>query len=93
MGDNVPDVDSRDLAGRFGRRHHNVLAAIDLVLRQCPSAAPHFRFDQYAVTAGMGGTRYVRHALIDRTGFMLLAMSFPSAQRELALQTLMRFSD
>lgn len=84
------EVDSRELATAFGRRHHNVLAAIDLVLRQCPAAAPHFRFEDHAVTAGLGGTRYVRHALIDREGFMLLAISFPSTQRELALSWLLR---
>lgn len=78
-------VDSRELAQAFGRRHHNILAAIDLVLRQCPAAAPHYQFKDRPVTAGLGGTRYVRHALIDREGFMLLAMSFPSTQRELAL--------
>ncbi|MBZ6382261.1 Rha family transcriptional regulator [Sphingomonas sanguinis] len=78
-------VDSREIARAFGRRHHNVLAAIDLVLRQCPAAVPHYRFEYHPVTAGLGGTRYVRHALIDREGFMLLAMSFPSTQRDTAL--------
>lgn len=79
-------IDSRELATAFGRRHHNVLAAIDLVLRQCPEAAVHYRFEEHPVTAGLGGTRYVRHAMIDREGFMLLAMSFPSTQRETALR-------
>lgn len=86
-------VDSRELAQAFGRRHHNVLAAIDLVLQQCPAAAPHYGFEDHLVTAGLGGTRRVRHALIDRTGFMLLAMSFPSTQRENALGWLMAYDD
>ena len=86
-------ADSRELARAFGRRHHNVLAAIDLVLSRCPAAAPHYRFGEHPVTAGLGGTRYVRHALIDRTGFMLLAMSFPSTQRETALGWLMAYDD
>ncbi len=78
-------VDSRMIAQAFGQRHHNVLRAIDLVLCQCPAAAVHFRFGQHVVTAGLGGTRYVRHAVIDQIGFMLLAMSLPSTMREKAL--------
>lgn len=78
-------ADSRDIAASFGRRHHNVLSAIDLVLRDCPEAAPHVRFDQHPVTAGLGGTRNVRHALVDRCGFMLLAMTMPSNARLMAL--------
>lgn len=89
MIDDAPRVDSRDLAASFGRKHHSVLAAIDLVLRQCPLAALHFRRLERPVTAGVGGTRYVRHYLIDREGFMLLAMSFPSTHRELAYRWLM----
>jgi phage regulator Rha-like protein len=85
-------VDSITLANSFGQRHHNVLSSIDLVLRQCPGAAPHYEFVQRPVTAGLGGTRYVRHAMIDREGFMLLAMAFPSKQRELALQWLRGFT-
>jgi phage regulator Rha-like protein len=85
-------VDSRAIAQAFGQRHHNVLNAVDLVLRQCPTAAVHFRFQQRPVTAGLGGTRYVRHVFVDREGFMLLAMSFPSKQRELALEWLWRLS-
>lgn len=77
-------VDSRELAASFGQRHHNVLKSIDLVLCQCPEAAPHYRFEQHLVTAGLGGARSVRHALIDREGFMLLAMAFPSARRDVA---------
>lgn len=79
-------ADSRDIAASFGRRHHNVLSAIDLVLRDCPEAKFHVRFDQHAVTAGFGGTRYVRHALVDRTSFMLLAMAMPSTMRTVALR-------
>ena len=86
-------IDSRELASAFSRRHHNVLAAIDLVLRQCPAAARHYRFENHLVTAGLGGTRRVRHALIARTGFMLLAMSFPSTQRETALSWLIAYDD
>ena len=75
-------IDSRELASAFSRRHHNVLAAIDLVLRQCPAAARHYRFENHLVTAGL-----------DRTGFMLLAMSFPSTQRETALSWLIAYDD
>ncbi|MEZ0495984.1 Rha family transcriptional regulator [Sphingomonas sp. IW22] len=85
VNDPSPIIDSRQLADRAGLRHHNILKAIDLVLKQCPAAAAHFRFNQHPVTAGLGGTRYVRHASIDREGFMLLAMGFPTSQRELAL--------
>lgn len=87
-----PQADSRDLATAFGLRHHNVLASIDWILRQCPAATPHFRFERHPVTAGLGGTRFCRHAMIDREGFMLLAMSFPSTQRESALQWLVKLS-
>ncbi len=86
MEDRVPCVDSRDLAASFGLRHHNVLASIDHVLDQCPAAVPHYQFDKHPVTAGLGGTRFVRHAMIDREGFMLLAMSFPSTRRSLVLK-------
>ncbi len=79
-------LDSRDLAERMGLRHHNVLRSIDRVLRQCPNAAPHYRFEQHPVTAGLGGRRLCRHALIDREGFMLLAMGLPAARREAALR-------
>ncbi|WP_353955626.1 Rha family transcriptional regulator [uncultured Sphingomonas sp.] len=81
-------VDSREIAQAFAQRHHNTLSAIDLVLRQCPAAAVHFQFRLHTVPAGLGGTRHVRRALISREGFMLLSMSFPSKQRELALQWL-----
>lgn len=81
-------IDSREIGERMGTRHHNVLRSIDLVVRQCPDAAPHFRFDQHPATAGLGGTRLCRHALIDREGFMLLAMGFPASRRETALQLL-----
>lgn len=93
MSDGKDQVDSVDLAKSFGLRHHNVLSSIDLVLRQCPGATSHYQFVQRPVTAGLGGTRYTRHAMIDREGFMLLAMAFPSKQRELALQWLRGFSD
>lgn len=79
-------ADSRDVAASFGRRHHNVLSAIDLVLRDCPEAVLHVRFDQHSVTAGLGGTRQVRHALVDRSGFMLMAMALPSTMRGVALR-------
>lgn len=84
-------ADSRDIASSFGRRHHNVLSALDLVLRDCPEAVLHVRFDQHPVTAGLGGTRYVRHALVDRCGFMLLAMSMPSTARPVALSWMVHF--
>ena len=86
-------ADSREIAQAFGARHHNILKAIDLVLRQCPDAYPHFRFEQHPVPAGLGGTRYVRHVMIDRIGFMLIAMAFPSTQRDLARRWLLTFSD
>lgn len=84
-------ADSRDIAASFGRRHHNVLSAIDLVLRDCPEAVLHIRFDHHPVTAGLGGTRHVRHALVDRSGFMLLAMSMPSTKRLVALSWMQCF--
>lgn len=84
-------ADSRDIAASFARRHHNVLSAIDLVLRDCPEAVLHVRFDQHPVTAGLGGTRHVRHAKVDRTGFMLLAMAMPSTMRGVALNWAMAF--
>lgn len=84
-------ADSRDIAAGFGRRHHNVLSALDAVLRDCPEAVLHVRFEQHPVPAGLGGTRYVRHALVDRCGFMLLAMSMPSTMRATALSWLICF--
>ncbi|WP_188658171.1 Rha family transcriptional regulator [Sphingomonas metalli] len=83
-------IDSRDLAACFRLRHHNVLAKVDRVLQQCPAAASHIIFQKYPVKAGIGGTRYTRHAVIDAKGFMLIAMTLPSTQRELALNLLLR---
>lgn len=85
-------ADSREIAAAFGRRHGSVLKAIDLVLRQCPGAATHVRFGTHEVTAGLGGRRAVRHASVDQHGFMLLAMTFPTSQREVALNWSHRLS-
>lgn len=84
-------LDSRDLAQRFGRRHHNMLASIDLIVAQCPDAVPHVRFGAHPVTAGLGGTRYVRHALVDRVGFTLLATTLGTTQRQKVFELLMAF--
>lgn len=84
----MPRVGSRHLVTTFGLRHHNILASVDLVLGQCLAYTPQYRFDQHPVTAGLGGTRLVRHAMIDREGLMLLAMSFPSTRRMLKLEWL-----
>lgn len=84
-------VDSRDLARRFGRRHHNILASIDLILAQCPAAAGHVRFASHPVTAGLGGTRHVRHAAVDQVGFTLLATTLGTTQRQAVFELLMAF--
>lgn len=81
-------LDSRELAKRFGQRHHNMLASIDLILARCPAAASHMRFGTYAVNAGLGGTRHVRHALVDRVGFALLAMSISLGRCEAVFDVL-----
>lgn len=84
-------LDSRELAARFGRQHHNIMASIDLIVAQCPAAAPHVRFDVYPVTAGLGGTRHVRHALVDRIGFTLLAVTIGTKHRQRVFDMLMAF--
>ncbi|WP_311267077.1 Rha family transcriptional regulator [Sphingobium sp. WCS2017Hpa-17] len=86
-------LDSRDLAKRFGRRHHNILASIDAISAQCPEAAGHIRFSSHQVTAGMGGRRSVRHALVDRVGFTLLAITLGTTQRHTVFELLMTFED
>lgn len=84
-------LDSRDLAARLRRQHHNIMSTLDLIVAQCPEAAPHVRFDVYPVKAGLGGTRYVRHALVDRIGFTLLAVTVGTHQRQMVFDLLMAF--
>lgn len=81
-------LDSRDLAKRFGKRHHNMLASIDQIVARCPAAASHFLFETYPVNAGLGGTRRVRRALVDRTGFALLAMSLSLSRCDAVFEVL-----
>ncbi|AOF97692.1 Rha family transcriptional regulator [Sphingobium sp. RAC03] len=84
-------LDSRELAQRFGRRHHNLLKSIDQLLAQCPAAADHVKYSTYPAIAGLGGTRHVRHALVDRIGFTLLAITLGTTQRDIVFDLLMAF--
>ena len=81
-------LDSRDLAQRFGQLHHNMLASIDLIISRCPALVDHVRFSTYTVTAGLGGKRRVRHALFDRIGFAMLAMTISTLRCEMVFETL-----
>lgn len=86
-------LDSRELAQRFGQRHHNMLASIDLIVARCPASATHIRFEKYPVTAGLGGIRYVRYALLDRLALALLAMFISPARCEMLFELLVDRND
>jgi phage regulator Rha-like protein len=91
VSDNRLWLDSRDLAERFGQRHHNMLASLDRIVARCPDAAGHVRVGTYSVNAGMGGRRHVRHALLDRVAFTMLATTISPMRCEAVFQTLIEF--
>ncbi|MGF7152514.1 Rha family transcriptional regulator [Novosphingobium gossypii] len=79
-------ADSRDVAAEFGKRHDNVLRAIDTMLKDQSGFALNFEVEAYPAVAGSGGTRMARRFDMDRKGFMLLVMGF-SGSKALAIKS------
>lgn len=67
-----PCADSRDVAQRFGKEHKNVLRDIDALISQAQSC--RLNFEPISYTDAMN--RQQRCFVMDRDGFMLLAMGF-----------------
>ena len=70
-----PRADSRDIADRFGKRHADVLRAIDEVVSQLEDTQRNFAFSEYQDASGKTN----RCFSMDRDGFTLLAMGFTGA--------------
>lgn len=70
-------ANSRDVAAKFGKRHADVLRAIDQLIAQAPDLAErNFAFGAVEVAVPNGGLRKDRVYSLDRDGFALLAMGF-----------------
>jgi len=78
LGGNVPLVNSRDVAEKFGKRPDNALRDIDAILdtssdlRKCG----WFRETVVDVPGGNGATLQVRSFDLTRDGFTLLVMGW-----------------
>ena len=72
-------ANSRDVAATFGKRHADVLRAIDNLIADAPACQRNFAFTSETVVMPKGGTREIRVCEMDRTGFSLLAMGFTGA--------------
>lgn len=73
-------ADSRDVAEQFGKRHADVLRAIDGIMKDVPALERNFAFKAYSLSIGLGKTREARRCDMDRKGFMLLVMGFTGAK-------------
>lgn len=67
-------ADSRDIAEKFGRRHDNVLAAVDGLIKDAPSTILNFKEGVY--TLEKTGKQKHRFFEMTRDGFTLLVMGF-----------------
>lgn len=67
---------SLDVAESFGRRHDHVLRTIQSLLKQQSDLAPNFGEVIGGYANGKGGTQKRRYYVMDRKGFVLLAMGF-----------------
>ena len=81
--DGVFRADSRDVAARFARRHDNVLQAIRDVARTMVEAGQpieiiRLNFQSFKINDLTGES--TSHYLMDRKGFVLLAMGFTGAE-------------
>lgn len=77
--DGQPFTTSRAVAERFGKRHKDVLRAIDNLLADCPDPEFHrrnFAPMTYLDEAGKGARREQREYHLTHDGFALLAMGF-----------------
>lgn len=83
-------ADSRDVAADFGKRHDNVLRAIDEMVKTQPDLALNFGAKIYQIETGKGARRAARCFDLDRKGFMLLVMGFNGAK---ALEVKSRWID
>ena len=66
---------SLEVAERFGKRHADVLRAIDDLISQLETTQRNFAFSEYRDPTG----RALRCVTMDRDGFTLLAMGFTGA--------------
>jgi Rha family phage regulatory protein len=70
--DGNPEADSLGIAARFGRRHADVLRAIDQLLEIAPNERRNFAFPSYVA----GNNQEQTYAVMNRDGFTLLVMGF-----------------
>lgn len=73
-------ADSRDVAQQFGKRHGDVLRAIDSIIKGVAECERNFAFTFSAVPMPNGSSRQDRRCDMDRKGFMLLVMGFTGAK-------------
>ena len=74
---------SRAVAEHFGKKHKNVLRAIENLLADCPDPAFHrLNFEPmiYLDTAGKGARREQREYRLTHDGFAFLAMRFTGTE-------------
>jgi len=74
MRDGRVFADSRDIAEKFGKRHDNVLAAVDALIKDAPSTLLNFKEGVY--TLEKTGKQKHRFFEMTRDGFSLLVMGF-----------------
>lgn len=79
-------ADSRDVASAFGKRHDNLIRAIDGIIKDAPECKLNFEATLFAVAGPKGGERHRRRFDLDRKGFMLLVMGFTGV-KALALKS------
>lgn len=79
-------TNSRDVADLFGKRHADVLRAIDALISEAPATERNFASSSYVDGSG----RSLRSFDIDRDGFTLLSMGFTGSA---ALQFKMAYID
>ncbi len=85
MGDLVRVIDSEArttslmVAEAFGKRHDNVLRAIDSLIEQEADLERNFALKMQRSDNGKGASREIRYYTMDQEGFMLLVMGFTGA--------------
>lgn len=67
---------SQDVAGVFGRKHRNVLQAIEALRADCPPDFDLLNFQQGSYTTPSTGGQQHKLYTLTRDGFTLLAMGF-----------------
>lgn len=84
-------TDSHDIADKFGKRHDNVLAAIDKLLEEAPTLIPNFQETVVQRENPSGGKALKSRAFnMTRDGFSILVMGFTGKK---ALEWKVRYID